>query len=747
MIFADRPHNQERDKQGGTMKKIGNIVLGGIQQKIYNLVLYAIFLVIAAYTAVLIYQSENLTKLTTETNNRQKESIAEISAQTMDSVLSSTMVNTTQMQAYIANDLFTDVSDKVMMLGDYAEKIFAEPESYPFHDFSMPDASKEGEVTVQLLIDEDANLNDPDLNSSLGLIANMSDMMISLYEIGGLNSCYIALPNGVMLLADEHSGEKFDEHGNMMFIPINERDWYNGAKETGKLFFTDVVQDVFTGQIGIMVGYPVYRDDELAAVVGADLFLDKMAEAIDASDENGSFEFIVNGDGHVIFSPKTTGSLRVKTDAVDLRDSENRDFAQFIRDAMQQNTDVQLAEIDGTAYYLAGAPIGTVGWVLVSAVSKEVTDQPAVLMEERYEGIYADAQESFSRALIGARRMIIVLLIISVILGTAGGLIMAKRIVAPLETMTRKVSSLGGDNLQFRMEPAYKTGDEIEVLAESFETLSAKTVQYIDQVQKVTAEKERIGAELTMATAIQASQLPRLFPAFPNRNEFDLYASMTPAKEVGGDFYDFFMIDDDHIAMVMADVSGKGGPAALFMMVSRVLLKTHLQNGESLSEALSNVNNQLCESNDAEFFVTVWAGVLEISTGKGKAANAGHEHPALRRADGCYELIVYQHSPAVATMEGVRFREHEFELHPGDSFFVYTDGVTEATNMDKELFGNGRLLSALNHDPEAGPEETLKNVMNGISEFVDGAEQFDDITMLCMKYYGPEGQKEDGGQR
>ncbi|MER2027494.1 MAG: SpoIIE family protein phosphatase, partial [Lachnospiraceae bacterium] len=186
-----------------------------------------------------------------------------------------------------------------------------------------------------------------------------------------------------------------------------------------------------------------------------------------------------------------------------------------------------------------------------------------------------------------------------------------------------------------------------------------------------------MGAELSMATDIQASQLPRLFPAFPNRPEFDVFASMTPAKEVGGDFYDFFLIDDDHIGLVMADVSGKGVPAALFMMVARVLIKSHLQNGESVGEALENVNDQLCESNEAELFVTVWAAIIQISTGKGTAANAGHEHPVLRRAGGQYELVTYRHSPAVATMEGMPYKEHSFELHPGDSLFVYTDGVAE----------------------------------------------------------------------
>ena len=245
--------------------------------------------------------------------------------------------------------------------------------------------------------------------------------------------------------------------------------------------------------------------------------------------------------------------------------------------------------------------------------------------------------------------------------------------------------------------------------------------------------------ELNVATQIQADMLPSIFPAFPKRKEFDIYATMTPAKEVGGDFYDFFLIDDDHLAMVMADVSGKGVPAALFMVIAKTLIKNHAQLGEySPSKVLMSANEQLCEGNKAELFVTVWLAILEISTGKGKAANAGHEHPALRRRDGKFELIEYRHSPAVATMEGIRFREHDFELHPGDSLFVYTDGVAEATDSHNELYGGERLIKALNKDPEASPKEMLANVKASVDEFVGEAPQFDDITMLGLKYFGAE---------
>ena len=360
-------------------------------------------------------------------------------------------------------------------------------------------------------------------------------------------------------------------------------------------------------------------------------------------------------------------------------------------------------------------------------------------LEDQYEAFRSDAVASFHNEMFHARNILILLVVFIVAAGMASAFSIASRITGPLNTMTRRVASLGVRNREFSMEDIYRTGDEIEVLAESFAKQSARTVLYIDQIKRVTAEKERIGAELDMASRIQGSQLPRLFPPFPDRKEFSLYASMTPAKEVGGDFYDFFMIDNNHIAFVLADVSGKGVPAALLMMVSRVLIKSGLQNGKDPGETLESVNNQLCEGNEADFFVTVWLAVLEISTGKGIAANAGHEHPALRRAGSSYEMQVYKHSPPVGIMKDVSFTQHSFQLNPGDSFFVYTDGVPEATNGKKELYETDRMLEALNRDPDAQPEQILANVSQDITSFVDGAEQFDDITMLCFRYLGPSG--------
>ena len=331
------------------------------------------------------------------------------------------------------------------------------------------------------------------------------------------------------------------------------------------------------------------------------------------------------------------------------------------------------------------------------------------------------------------------LMLVSVIITV---MLMRRIATKPLSMLAKATTGFVDDKTGYLREKIINlpinSKDEIGDLYEEIRGMQGRIVEYLDNLTTVTAEKERIGAELNIAAQIQNDMLPRIFPPFPERKDFDIYATMDPAKEVGGDFYDFYLIDDDHLCLVMADVSGKGVPASLFMTIAKTLIKNRAQLGESPSEILYNVNNQLCDGNEAELFVTVWLAIIELSTGKGIAANAGHEHPALRRKDGSFELVLYRHAPAVATMEGMRFKEHEFQLNPGDTLFVYTDGVTEATNTKDELFGTQRMLDALNRDPNAAPKKLLDAVRNDIDEFVGAAPQFDDITMMGVKYDGPE---------
>lgn len=267
-------------------------------------------------------------------------------------------------------------------------------------------------------------------------------------------------------------------------------------------------------------------------------------------------------------------------------------------------------------------------------------------------------------------------------------------------------------------------------------TLADRTRKLLERQIKDSADKQQIASELSVATHIQISMLPRIFPAFPAQKEFDIYAMTNPAKEVGGDFYDFFLVDDDHLAVVVADVSGKGIPAALFMVIAKTLIKDHAQRGTSPDVVFTEVNRLLCEANDEGMFVTAWLGVLELSTGHLSYVNAGHNPPLLRRAGGGYDYLRTRSGFVLAGVEETRYRSCSLELAPGDALFLYTDGVTEATDAEKQLYGEERLATALNSHKDYAPKELLSAVRDDVEAFVGQAPQFDDITVLSLCYYG-----------
>lgn len=309
-----------------------------------------------------------------------------------------------------------------------------------------------------------------------------------------------------------------------------------------------------------------------------------------------------------------------------------------------------------------------------------------------------------------------------------------KLIIKPIEKITRATSSFVENNNSFSEDlKEVRTNDEIETLALSFAQMEEDLNNYIDNLQKVTSEKERVQTELNVATDIQKNMLPTIFPPFPEKSEFDIFATMEPAKEVGGDFYDMFLIDDDHLAFGIADVSGKGVPAALFMVIAKTLIKDHTTLGESPSEIFTNVNNLLCESNGNDMFVTAWLGILELSTGKLTYVNAGHNAPAIKRANGEFEYLKQRPGLVLAGLEGIPYRQAELTLEKGDKIYLYTDGVTEAQDKENTLYGDDRLLKILNQNSEASVYDLLPIIRKDIQSFVKDADQFDDITMLILE--------------
>ena len=286
-----------------------------------------------------------------------------------------------------------------------------------------------------------------------------------------------------------------------------------------------------------------------------------------------------------------------------------------------------------------------------------------------------------------------------------------------------------------------RTGDEVENLGLIMADMEQDMAEIEADLTSVTAEKERIGTELSLATRIQAAMLPHIFPPFPERKEVDIFASMDPAKEVGGDFYDFFLIDEDHLGLVIADVSGKGIPAALFMMVSKIILQSCAMLGVSPGEILTKTNEAICSNNQEEMFVTAWVGILDLNTGELVAANAGHEYPILKTPEGDFAVLRDKHGFVIGGMEGMKYKEYRLQMDPGAKLFLYTDGLPEATNECSEMFGLDRVLSALNQAADEPPRKILETMNKAVALFVGDAEPFDDLTMLCLHYIGkkPEG--------
>ena len=714
------------------LKRIFGIKIGGLQQKILNLVLIFMLAMVGVFGAVSYYQSKRLTKTVEDAREKQQQSIEKESHNTMHQVIDGTMVKMTALQAYIADDLFADVKSDVLTLQTLAKDIFEHKDTITPGKVAEPDAANEGKATAQVLCESGVDYKN---SKYLAVAANMSDTMTAMLQNSTrINNCFIGLADGTHIAVDKHSANKFDANDKIIDFPVRDRFWYKTAAEKKELCFSGIEEDKYTGSLCVTCSAPVYVGGELMGVVGADLFLNSMAEYVKNSDSESGVICVVNNDGQVIFSSDNGELFKVKTsaNASDLRKSSNTQLGEFVTKALKERTEQTQFRINDKEYYAAGSPMETVGWTVITLVDKQVTEQPAQNMLDEYNKVNDEAADDFAESSSWTKITTLVMIAFLLILGTASALWVAGRIVKPVETMTDEIIEGGRTGKVFEMKDIYRTKDEIEVLAESFDDLSKKTVQYIKDITEITKEKERIGTELELARKIQADMLPNIFPPFPERKEFDVYASMTPAKEVGGDFYDFYLIDDDHLGMVMADVSGKGVPAALFMMMSKILIKNYALMGCSPAQVLEQTNNTICMNNKEDMFVTVWFGVLEISTGKITASNAGHEFPIIRRPDGEFELFKDEHGFVIGGMEDMTFDEYEIQLEKGGTLFLYTDGVAEATNTSDELFGADRMLKALNSDLNASPKQLLENMGRAVDEFVGEADQFDDLTMLAV---------------
>ena len=375
------------------------------------------------------------------------------------------------------------------------------------------------------------------------------------------------------------------------------------------------------------------------------------------------------------------------------------------------------------------------GWLLTTLLPLEKTSDEEI---PGYVGIDTDMNYVVKEQRLFLMNSAIYILVLTGASVLISMFLLNRTAVAPLKQLSQAASAFAKHDDKLTKEDVtrlpIRSNDEIGDLYRQIRAMQSRIIDYTDNLTHITAERERSRTELRTAKEIQRSMLPEDFPAFPDRTEFDLYASMTPAREVGGDFYDFFMPDDSHLAVVIADVSDKGIPAALFMMASKILINYRTRHGGTPAEILTDVNTQLSRENNSKMFVTVWMGILDLTTGVMTCTNAGHEYPFIRSTDGSFHMLKDKHGLVVGAMPKTKYTDYEVKLEPGDAVFVYTDGIPEANNAEEEFYGVKRLETALNQVSDENPRCILEHIQADVETFVNGAKQFDDLTMLCLEY-------------
>ncbi len=626
--------------------------------------------------------------------------------------------NLTSDKAQIASVELENYAQTVASFAQYIAGLYAAPNDYPPRTVLPARKANAGILTMQRTL-KDKSVKIDDIMKDMELLGNMEAVWRPEFATNKkvISSIFLGTESGLMLCYDTKSDLTPDD-GKEVYYDHSKSKWYKLAKETGRTCFTDVYTDSFGFELTITCAAPFYDENgNFAGAVGMDILISNLYRAIVNIDlGNDAYAFLVDGSGRLIAPPDSKGMTAETI-------YQDKDIDTKISDEiLSGSTGISLSS---KRIYFAYTSIESTGWKFCVRIPESVILEPV---------------RDVGRNVILTMVMFIIAFVVILVIVAVVAQRFSERLTTPIIELGRDVEEISGGNLDYRAE--IYDNDEIGDLAKSFNDMAASLKDYIKNLAAVTAEKERIGAELNVATQIQADMLPRIFPPFPERKEFDIYATMNPAKEVGGDFYDFFLVDNDHLALVMADVSGKGVPAALFMVIAKTLIKNRTQMGGTPSEILADVNNQLCEGNEAELFVTVWLGILEISTGKVISSNAGHEYPAVYRKDtGHYELLKAKNSPAVATMEDMRFKQAEFTLNPGDNLYLYTDGVAEATDIHDELYGTDRMIDALDTTINMSVEDVLKAMRKSVDDFTGEAPQFDDITMLSLKYYGSKEMK------
>lgn len=673
----------------------------GIKNKITRLVLIIsltslMLLFVFSSASILIIRNRSIDSNKTLGENAAFDSASALAEQSQKSLMFAAKTLATQSEEKLS--YFSLYSKQI---SEYITNILENPDQYKPKEFKTSDKKN---IILQYF-----NSYSEETSPQAKLIANADFLMENIVSNNSsITAVYFAGVDKSFIVANKEPMDTVDESD------MTGESWFILAEKQGKTSFSDIVDDKMGRGKGFTCATPIYVNDIFIGVVGVGGLLTDVNSIIsDVKLDYNGFAYVLNEKHKVIMG------------------DESKDLDGMAEQTPNDDNTMVVAIHREKEVFLAYYKMPLLGWTVGAVYEVDAVLAKSYELLDKINALSLKSQKLIDQTVMATIFTFVGIVILTGIAVLAIGKSFASKLTNPILALNASIGEIDGKNINYKNQ--IRTNDEIQSLGESFEKMTLQIGNYIDNLAKVTAEKELISAELNVATQIQASMLPCIFPPFPDRKEFDIYAAMKPAKEVGGDFYDFFLIDNNHLAVIVADVSGKGVPAALFMVITKTLIKNAAQMGKSTAEIFTETNSQLCEGNEAGLFVTAWLGILEISSGKLSYSNAGHNPPLIKRKSGDYEYLRAKAGFVLAGMEGVKFRQFETTLDKGDELFLYTDGVTEATDSALQLLGEDRLLKYLNDCKGKNARYIIENIESEIELFVAGERQFDDITMLSLQ--------------
>ena len=708
-----------------------------IHKKVLTLVLgtgLATFLVLGLFS----YVSKSIVQ---RDMAKMSAELGEKSANYTDEVLTKELEQTlgelAKAKAEFINREMAITREDATILAQAMTNIISHPENYSPR--TQPDPRTQSVKNGQTYLIFAPEIRDkvtPELMQEISIAANISDLLEEMTRAYSDYNCtaFAGSAKGwyfcSRIVLDANGKVNFNEnipfsHERIYDFDPRKRPWYEKAVAAQKPVVSDLymtlsgVGERSYQQIGASA--PFYdAAGNFAGVVGLDYSNEDIYAWInEKSFAKSDLNFVLNEENEILFSSG----------------NENKKFFNKATQAViKDKSGVVQITIEGKDFYVAFAPMPDINWTFCMVVSEDEILMSTESTHNYFLQQIKKLQDKMNQEYSYMNGIFIViplaLLIILFVMSTK----LSRRFVKPINELSDGVREISSGNLDKKI--AINTGDEIEHLAICYNAMTDEIKTYMKNLEKETAEKERIATELDVAKDIQNGMLPK---DFPTRADFELFATMTPAKEVGGDFYDFYFLDEKHLAITVADVSGKGISAALFMVVSKTILNNfaetfYKQNG--LAPVVAAANEQLCANNDAMMFVTVFIGVLDLETGEFTFVNAGHNPPVIyHAAENHCDFLDVKKNFVMGPMEGVPFAEQKISLAKGDLIFIYTDGVTEALNVADEEYLPDRLIKFMNETDCRAPLQTLlKNIRGDVAAHVGEAAQSDDITMFALRF-------------